>query len=172
FKTCSDLFTGRISRFRVYSGTFTTELQPFNTNRSVTERFGSIVLLQGKTQVAVAKLHAGDLGAVAKLKETQTGETLCDKTHTISYPAVKWIEPVISFAIEPKSRGDEEKISTAIHKLMDEDLGLRYVREPQTKEFLLSGQGQMHVEMAVSRLKKRYGVEVLLHPPKVPYRET
>jgi len=172
FKTFSDPFTGRISLFRVYSGTLTTEVQPFNPNRSVTERLGSIVLLQGKTQVSVPKLHAGDIGAVAKLKETQTGDTLCDKAHLITYPAVKWIEPVISFAIEPKSRGDEEKISTAIHKLMDEDLGLRYAREPQTKEFLLSGQGQMHVEIAVARLKKRYGVEVLLHPPKVPYRET
>jgi elongation factor G len=172
FKTFSDPFTGRVSLFRVYSGTLTTELQPFNTNKGSTERFGSIVLLQGKTQVAVPKLHAGDIAAVAKLKDTQTGDTLCDKTHLITYPAVKWIEPVISFAIEPKSRGDEEKISTAIHKLMDEDLGLRYAREPQTKEFLISGQGQMHVEMAVARLKKRYGVEVLLHPPKVPYRET
>jgi len=141
-------------------------------NKSITERFGSIVLMQGKTQVAVPKLHAGDIGAVAKLKETQTGDTLADKAHPILYPPAKWVEPVISFAIEPKSRGDEDKISTAIHKLMDEDLGLRYVREPQTKEFLLSGQGQMHVEMAVARLKKRYGVEVLLHPPKVPYRET
>jgi elongation factor G len=172
FKTFSDPFTGRISLFRVYSGTLTTELQPYNTNKGSTERFGSIVLSQGKTQVAVPKLLAGDIGAVAKLKDTQTGDTLCDKAHLITYPAVKWVEPVISFAIEPKSRGDEEKISTAIHKLMDEDLGLRYAREPQTKEFLLSGQGQMHVEMAVARLKKRYGVEVLLHPPKVPYRET
>jgi elongation factor G len=172
FKTFSDPFTGRISLFRVCSGTLTTELQPFNTNKGSTERLGSIVLLQGKTQVAVPKLHAGDIAAVAKLKDTQTGDTLCDKAHLIAYPAVKWIEPVISFAIEPKSRGDEEKISTAIHKLMDEDLGLRYAREPQTKEFLISGQGQMHVEMAVARLKKRYGVEVLLHPPKVPYRET
>jgi len=172
FKTFSDPFTGRISLFRVYSGTLTTELQPYNPNKGVTERFGSIVLLQGKTQVAVPKVHAGDIAAAAKLKETQTGDTLCDKAHPIIYPAVKWIEPVISFAIEPKSRGDEEKISTAIHRLMDEDLGLRYVREPQTKEFLISGQGQMHVEMAVARLKKRYGVEVLLHPPKVPYRET
>jgi elongation factor G len=172
FKTFSDPFTGRISLFRVYSGTLTTELQPYNVNKGVVERFGSIVLLQGKTQVAVPKLLAGDIAAVAKLKETQTGDTLCDKTHPISYSGVHWIEPVISFAIEPKSRGDEEKISTAIHKLMDEDLGIRYAREPQTKEFLLSGQGQMHVEMAVARLKKRYGVEVLLHPPKVPYRET
>jgi len=172
FKTFSDPFTGRISLFRVYSGTLTTELQPYNVNKGVTERLGSIVLLQGKTQVPVAKVHAGDIAAVAKLKETQTGDTLADKAHPILYPAAKWIEPVISFAIEPKSRGDEEKISTAIHKLMDEDLGLRYTREPQTKEFLMSGQGQMHVEMAVARLKKRYGVEVLLHPPKVPYRET
>jgi elongation factor G len=172
FKTFSDPFTGRVSLFRVFSGTLTTELQPFNVNKSVSERFGSIVLLQGKTQVPVPKLHAGDIAAVAKLKETQTGDTLADKAHPINYSAVKWIEPVISFAIEPKSRGDEDKISTAIHKLMDEDLGLRYKREPQTKEFLLSGQGQMHVEMAVARLRKRYGVEVLLHPPKVPYRET
>ncbi|HLH32205.1 MAG TPA: GTP-binding protein, partial [Terriglobia bacterium] len=154
FKTFSDPFTGRISLYRVYSGTMTTETQPYNINKGVVERFGSIALLQGKTQVTVPKLHAGDIAAVAKLKETQTGDTLCDKAHPITYPAVKWIEPVISFAIEPKSRGDEEKISTAIHKLMDEDLGIRYAREPQTKEFLLSGQGQMHVEMAVARLKK------------------
>jgi elongation factor G len=172
FKTFSDPFTGRISLFRVYSGTLTTELQPLNVNKGATERLGSIILLQGKTSVSVSKLHAGDIAAVAKLKETQTGDTLCDKAHPIQYDGVKWAEPVISFAIEPKSRGDEEKISTAIHKLMDEDLGIRYVREPQTKEFLLSGQGQMHVEMAVARLKKRFGVEVLLHPPKVPYRET
>jgi elongation factor G len=172
FKTFSDPFTGRVSLFRVFSGTATTEIQPYNANKGITERFGAIVLLQGKTQVVVPRLLAGDIAAVAKLKETQTGDTLCDKAHPIMYEPVKWIEPVISFAIEPKSRGDEEKISTAIHKLMDEDLGIRYSREPQTKEFLLSGQGQMHVEMAVARLKKRYGVEVLLHPPKVPYRET
>ncbi|HEY2379775.1 MAG TPA: elongation factor G [Terriglobia bacterium] len=172
FKTFSDPFTGRISLYRIYSGTLTTEVQPYNVNKGVVERFGALALLQGKTQVSVPKLHAGDIAAVAKLKETQTGDTLCDKAHTITYSPVKWVEPVISFAIEPKSRGDEDKISTAIHKLMDEDLGIRYSREPQTKEFLLSGQGQMHVEMAVARLKKRFGVEVLLHPPKVPYRET
>jgi elongation factor G len=172
FKTFSDPFTGRVSLFRVCSGIATTEVQPYNANRGISERFGSIVLLQGKTQVAVPRVHAGDIASAAKLKETQTGDTLCDKAHPITYEPVKWIEPVISFAIEPKSRGDEEKISTAIHRLMDEDLGLRYSREPQTKEFLLSGQGQMHVEIAVARLKKRYGVEVLLHPPKVPYRET
>ncbi len=172
FKTYSDPFSGRISLFRVYSGTLTADTQPFNVNKNAAERFGQIATMQGKTLVQVAKLHAGDIGAAPKLKETMTGDTLCDKNHQITYPAVKWKEPAISFAIEPKSRGDEDKISSAIHKLMDEDLGLGYKREVQTKEFLLSGQGQMHVELAVARLKKRYGVEVLLHPPKVPYRET
>jgi elongation factor G len=172
FKTFSDPFTGRISLFRVYSGVLTAETQPFNVNKSTAERFAQIATMQGKTFVQVPKLHAGDIGAVAKLKETATGDTLSDKAHQITYASVKWVEPVISFAIEPKSRGDEDKISQAIHRLMDEDLGLGYTREPQTKEFLLSGQGQMHVEMAVARLQKRYGVGVVLHPPKVPYRET
>jgi elongation factor G len=172
FKTFSDPFTGRVSLFRIYSGVLTPEVQPYNVNKSAAERFAQVATLQGKNLVQVPKLHAGDIGAVAKLKETVTGDTLADKTREITYPSVKWIAPVISFAIEPKSRGDEDKISQAIHKLMDEDLGLGYSREPQTKEFLLAGQGQMHVELAVSRLKKRYGVEVLLHPPKVPYRET
>ena len=172
YKTFSDPFTGRISLFRIYSGVLTSETQPYNVNRGTPERFAQIATMQGKTLVQVPKLHAGDIGAVAKLNKTLTGDTLTDKAHQITYPGVKWVEPVISFAIEPKSRGDEDKISQAIHKLMDEDLGLGYSREPQTKEFLLSGQGQMHVELAVSRLKKRYGVDVLLKPPKVPYRET
>ncbi len=172
FKTFSDPFTGRISLFRIYSGVLSAETQPYNVNKGVAERFGQITTMQGKTLVQVTRLHAGDIGAVAKLKETVTNETLADKTHQITYPGVTWVPPVISFAIEPKSRGDEDKISTAIHKLMDEDLGLGYSREAQTKEFLLSGQGQMHVELAVARLRKRYGVEVLLHPPRVPYRET
>src|SRR5262249_56278172 len=113
------------------AGTGKTELQGYNGTKGSNERFGSIVLLQGKTQVTVPRVHAGDIASVAKLKETQTGDTLCDKTHPITYEGVKWIEPVISFAIEPKSRGDEEKISTAIHRLMDEDLRLRYSRQPQ-----------------------------------------
>jgi len=172
FKTFSDPFTGRVSLFRLYSGVLTADTHPYNVNKGVAERFAQVATMQGKTLVTVPKLHAGDIGAVAKLKDTATGDTLTEKGHEITYPGVKWIEPVIAFAIEPKSRGDEDKISQAIHKLMDEDLGLGYRREPQTKEFLLAGQGQMHVELAVSRLKKRYGVEVLLHPPKVPYRET
>jgi elongation factor G len=172
FKTISDPFTGRISLFKMYSGTLTSDIQPWNVNKETTERIGHVVLMQGKESVQVDKVHAGDIAAVAKFKDTQTGDTLADKNHPIVYPPVEWPEPMISFAIEPKSRGDEEKISTAIQKLIEEDPGLHYDREPQTKEFLLSGQGQMHVEVAVSRLKNRYGVDVNLKPPKVPYRET
>ena len=172
FKTISDPFTGRISIFKMYSGTLTAEVQPYNVNRESTERIGHIILLQGKEPVQVPRIHAGDIAAVAKFKDTHTGNTLADITKPVIYPAVVWPEPMISFAVEPKSRGDEEKISTAIQKIIEEDPGLRYARQPQTGQFLLSGQGQMHVEVGVSRLKKRYGVEVKLHPPKVPYLET
>jgi elongation factor G len=172
FKTISDPFTGRISLFKVYSGTLTSETHPYNVNKETTERIGHVVLMQGKESVQVGTVHAGDIAAVAKFKDTQTGDTLAEKNNPIVYPAIAWPEPMISFAIEPKSRGDEEKISTAIQKLIEEDPGLHYDREPQTKEFLLSGQGQMHVEIAVARLRSRYGVEVTLKPPKVPYRET
>ena len=172
FKTISDPFTGRISLFKVYSGTLTSEVQPYNVNRESTERIGHVILLRGKETVQVLKVHAGDIAAVAKFKDTHTGDTLADKSKPITYPSLEWPEPMISFAIEPKSRGDEEKISTAIQKIIEEDPGLRYEREPQTHQFLISGQGQMHVEVAVSRLKGRYGVDVNLKPPRVPYRET
>ena len=172
FKTISDPFTGRISLLKIYSGSLTDQTQPYNVRRESSERIGHVILMRGKETITVPRVHAGDIAAVAKFKDVRTGDTLTDKASPIVYPEVVWPEPMISFAIEPKSRGDEEKISTAIQKLIEEDPGLRYEREPQTREFLLSGQGQMHVEVAVSRLKKRYGVEVHLHPPKVPYRET
>ena len=120
----------------------------------------------------MAELHAGDIGAVAKLKDTLTGDTLGDKAAPIVFPKVKLAEPAISFAIEPKSRGDEDKLSTAIHRMLEEDLLLRFSRDPQTKEFLLSGAGQQHVEVAVSKLKRRFNIEVTLKAPKIPYRET
>ena len=172
FKTISDPFTGRISLFKLYSGTMSSDTQPYNVKRETTERVGHILLMQGKDHVQVPQVHTGDIAAVAKFKDTHTGDTLTDSASPIIYPDITWPEPMISFAIEPKSRGDEEKISTAIHKIIEEDPGLRYEREPQTKEFLISGQGQMHVEVAVSRLRNRYGVEVNLKVPKVPYRET
>jgi elongation factor G len=115
-------------------------------------------------------VQAGDLGAVAKLKETQTGDTLADKAHPIVYPALTFPEPATTFAIEPKTRGDEDKISIALHRLMEEDPVLRLGRDTQTHEMLLTGMGQLHIEVVIGRLRKRYKVEVNLKKPKIPYR--
>ncbi len=172
FKTVADPFAGRVSYFKVMSGILKNEANLANFNRGGSERLSHIGVVMGKTQTPVAELHAGDLGAVAKLKDTLTGDTLGDKPAPIVYPKVKLQEPAISFAIEPKSRGDEDKLSIAIHKMLEEDLLLRFARDAQTKEFLLSGSGQQHVEVAVSKLKRRYNVEVTLKAPKIPYRET
>ncbi len=172
FKTVADPFAGRLSLFKVMSGVLKTEATLTNFNRNTAERFAHIAAPQGKTQNPVPELHAGDIGVVAKLKETLTGDTLGDKQAPIIYPKIQLAEPAISFAIEPKSRGDEDKLSTAIHRMLEEDLLLRFARDAQTKEFLLSGSGQQHVEIAVSKLKRRYNVEVTLKAPKIPYRET
>src|SRR5207253_1100204 len=140
--------------------------------REAPERFGHLLLLQGKTQTSVPEIKAGDLGAVAKLKDTLTNDTLGDKADPVTFPPLKCPEPVLSYAIEPKSRGDEDKISSAMHRLEEEDPSIRYSRDPQTKELLLSGQGQVHIEVTVAKLKRRFGVDVNLKPPRIPYRET
>jgi len=172
FKTVADPFAGRVSYFKVMSGVLKNEANLTNFNRGASERLSHIGVVQGKTQTPVAELHAGDIGAVAKLKDTLTGDTLGDKGAPIVFPKLKLAEPAISFAIEPKSRSDEDKLSTAIHRMLEEDLLLRFSRDPQTKEFLLSGAGQQHVEVAVSKLKRRFNIDVTLKAPKVPYRET
>jgi elongation factor G len=172
FKTVADPFAGRVSYFKVMSGLLKNEANLVNFNRGSSERLSHIGVMQGKTQTSVAELHAGDLGTVAKLKDTLTGDALGDKGASLVFPKVKLAEPAISFAIEPKSRGDEDKLSTAIHRMLEEDLLLRFSRDPQTKEFLLSGAGQQHVEVAVSKLKRRFNIEVSLKAPKIPYRET
>ena len=172
FKTVADPFAGRLSLFKVMSGVIKSEATLQNFNRGGAERLAHIAVPQGKSQNPIPELRAGDIGVVAKLKETLTGDTLGDKSAPIIYPQVKLAEPAISFAIEPKSRGDEDKLSTAIHRMLEEDLLLRFSRDEQTKEFLLSGSGQQHVEVAVSKLKRRYNVEVTLKAPKIPYRET
>ena len=128
--------------------------------------------MQGKSGAEVAELHAGDIGAIAKLKETLTGDTLGDKSAPIYYPQARIPEPSITFAIEPKTRADEDRIGQGIHKILEEDLALRFSRDPQTKEFLLSGSGQQHIEVVVAKLRKRFQVDLTLKPPKVPYRET
>src|SRR5437667_1693780 len=172
FKTVSDPFAGRISYFKVFSGVVKNDATVQNFTRSSPEKLAHISIMQGKTTVPVTELHAGGIGAVAKLKETLTGDTLGDKGATIQYPKVLLPEPAITFAIEPKSRADEDKLGTGIHKLMEEDAMLRFFRDPQTKEFLIAGTGQQHIEVAVAKLKKRYHTEVNLKAPKVPYRET
>ena len=172
FKTVSDAFAGRISYFKVFSGVLKNDATVLNYGRGVQEKFAHISSMQGKTAVPVQELHAGDIGAVAKLKDTLTGDTLGDKSAPIQYPRVKLPEPAITFAIEPKSRADEDKLGPGLHKLMEEDAMLRFFRDPQTQEFLIAGTGQQHIEVVVAKLKKRYHTEVVLKAPKVPYRET
>jgi elongation factor G len=172
WKTVADPFAGRITLFRVVSGTIKADSTLHNITRDVSERLGHVVLLQGKTQSNVPEIKAGDLGAVAKLKETQTSDLLADKSVKLKIAAIKFPEPVISYAIEPKSRADEEKISTSLHRLQEEDPSISYNRDAQTKELLLAGQGQSHIEVTVAKLKRRFGVEVNLKLPRIPYRET
>ncbi len=172
FKTVADPFAGRLSYFKVLSGVLRNDANLVNVRTSGAERLAHISVLSGKTLVPVNELHAGDIGAVAKLKDSLTGDALADKSSPISYLAVKLPEPSIAYAIEAKSRNDEDRMGNAIQKILEEDPGLRFYRDPQTKEFLLAGSGQQHVEVIVSRLKRRYGVDVALHAPKIPYRET
>ncbi|HMF08082.1 MAG TPA: elongation factor G [Thermoanaerobaculia bacterium] len=172
FKTISDPFAGRITLLRVRSGHFQSDGSYWNASRGVPERFSGLFLPQGKEHVSVSEARAGDIVAVAKLKDTLTGDTVTTKDHPVVLPKLTVPEASIAYAIEPKSKGDEDKISTALHKLIEEDPSLHFQRDEETKEFHLAGASQLHVEIAVSRLKKRYGVEVILHPPKVPYRET
>lgn len=172
FKTTADPFAGRITYFKLYGGVLKNDANVQNISRSASERFAHLSIPTGKTLQPVTELHAGDIGAIAKLKETLTGDSLGDKSVTTTYPPVKLPEPSIAFAIEAKSRNDEDRMGNAVHRILEEDQSLRFYRDPQTREFLLAGTGQQHVEIVVSRLKKRYGVDVTLKAPKIPYRET
>jgi elongation factor G len=172
WKTVADPFAGRITLFRVLSGSVKSDSTLHNVTRDAPERLGHLVLLQGKTQTNVPEVKAGDIGAVAKLKDTQTSDMLADKSFQPRVASIRFPEPVISYAIEPRSRGDEEKISTSLHRLQEEDPSISYTRDPQTKELLLAGQGQSHIEVTVAKLKRRFGVEVNLKLPRIPYRET
>ncbi|MCS6884429.1 MAG: elongation factor G [Acidobacteriota bacterium] len=171
FRTYSEQF-GRISLFKIYSGIIKSDSTVMNLTKGTQERLGPLHVIQGNKMEKIPEAYAGDICAVTKLKDTSTGDTFSDKATPILYEPVRFPEPAINFAIEPKSRQDEDKLSTAIGKLLEEDLALRYKRDEQTKEFLLSGSGQLHVEVVVEKLKKRYNVEVQLHTPKVPYKET
>jgi elongation factor G len=172
WKTIADPFAGRITMLRVVSGSLKSDASVCNLTRDTTERLGHLLALQGKTQTHVPELKAGDLGAVAKLKDTHTNDVIAEKGTKFGFSPIKFPEPVLAYAIEPKSRGDEDKISTSMHRLEEEDPSIKYMRDPQTNELLLAGQGQLHIEVTVAKLKRRFGVEVNLKPPRIPYRET
>jgi elongation factor G len=172
YKTMTDPFAGRISFFKVVSGMMKTDTTVQNFTRHESERLAHLCVMQGRKAVEVQELHAGDLGAVAKLRVTLTGDTLGDKAHEIFLEPVSMPEPAMTYAIEPKSRADEDKLAPALHKLMEDDPMVRFFRDPQTNEFLVAGAGQPHIEAIVSKLKRRYHTDVILKAPKVPYRET
>jgi len=172
FKTVADPYAGRLSIFRIFSGTMMSDSTVLNVNRGVSERYGQLFLLEGKSQKAVASVGVGAIAAVAKLKETVTGDTLATEARPLTMPASKPSRPMVTFAAESKSRGEEDKVFSSILKLIEEDPSLALTRNAETKEILLSGVGAVHIEATAEKLKRKFGVEVILRPPKVPYRET
>jgi elongation factor G len=172
FKTTADPYTGRINLLRVYSGTLRSDSQAFNVTRGAKERIGQLAAPQGKDSANIDELGPGDIGAVAKLRETRAGDVLAAKDAGISFPPLDLPAPVMAFAFEPKSKGDEEKAVTALRRLEEEDPTLDIHRDPQTGEQIIAGLTQIHVEVITERMKRRYGAEIELHPPQVPYLET
>ncbi|MBI4537125.1 MAG: elongation factor G [candidate division NC10 bacterium] len=172
FKTIADPYAGKVTMFRVYAGTLHSDSTIFNAGKDVKERIGQLQLIRGKQQAATEAIGAGDLGAVVKLKETGTGDTLCDEKNPIRLPGISFPAPVISFAVEPKAKGDEDKMSTAFARLREEDPTIQIRYDAQTKETVVSGMGRAHVEIVAERLKRKFGVEVTLKMPRVPYKET
>lgn len=172
FKTLADPYAGRLTLFRIYAGKLTPDSNFYNASRQTKERFGQLLAIQGKHQKQLEYAQAGDIVAVAKLKETLTGDTLADEKAPVIVPPAPAPQAVISFAIEPKAKGDEEKITQSLAKLAEEDPTLSVTRDAQTNEFLISGMGQVHIEVTVEKLKRKFGVDVNLKTPKVPYKET
>jgi elongation factor G len=172
FKTAADPFAGRVSYFKVMAGAVKDDTRLTNMRTNAAERLAHIAAPFGKSMNAVPEMHAGDIGVVAKLKETLTGDTLCEKSNCVVFQSVPAPEPAIAYAITAKTRSDEDRLSAALAKVLEEDQCLRFYRDPLTKEFLLAGNGQQHLEIVVHRLQRRYGVEVELKAPKIPYRET
>lgn len=172
FKTVSDPAQGRITVFKVISGTMQGDPQLTNSRTETVERMAGLFMMKGKERVKIEGVGAGDIAAVNKLKETHTGDTLCSKERLVTFTPVVYPHPAISFAVEPKSRGDEEKIASALTRMTEEDPNFKVGRDPQTKQQLVSGQGTQHVEVVVHRVQRRFGVEMVLKQPKVPYKET
>lgn len=172
FKTIADPFVGKISIFRVYSGTFKSDSIVYNSTTEKTEKTAQVFMLRGKKQVPVEKLIAGDIGAVAKLQYTNTNDTLCEQSKPIMLDKIDFPEPALSLAVEPKSKGDEEKIGSGLARLQDEDPTFKVALNTETHQTVISGVGEQHLDVIVSKLKAKFGVSVNLVDPKVPYRET
>lgn len=172
FKTIIDPFVGRLSYVRIYSGSLQADSMLFNATRKIKEKSGHLYQLLGKKHTAMAVASAGEIVAIGKLKDAQTGDTLCDEQHPICYAWPTLPRPVLSFAIEPKSSADIDKVSLGLHKLIEEDPTLGFSRNADTKEMVLSGTGQLHLDLALEKLHRKYGAEVIIHTPKIPYRET
>ncbi len=172
FKTISDPFTGKLTIFRVFSGVLKSDSTIYNSTSDNKEKVGNIFHLLGKKQEPVQKVGPGEIAAVTKLKETKTGDTLTDVDNPIVFEPLRFSDPMISYAIEPKTRGDEEKVSAGLQKLLEEDPTLKFHRDTETKEMILSGMGQVHLEVTLQRLKRKFGAEVIMKTPKIPYRET
>lgn len=172
FKTLSDPFLGQISMFRVFSGKLQSNSGFYNVDKGAREKIGQIFTMMGKSQVSMESAQAGDIACVAKLKDTQTGDSIADEKNAAKFNDIKFPEPAVSFSLKPKTRADEDKISNAIHKIMAEDPTFKVMRDEQTKEMIVSGMGDMHINMMINRMKMRYGVQVELGTPKVAYKET
>lgn len=172
FKTVADPFAGKLTMFRVYSGTLKADSNVLNAATGAKERIGQIFHMLGKKQTPAQELGPGEMGVVTKLKDTHTGDTLSDEASPIALPRVEFAEPLISYAIEPKSKGDEDKVSTGLQRILDEDPVLRFHRDEEAGEMILAGMGQQHLEVTLEKLKRKFGVEVAMKSPKIPYRET
>ena len=172
FKTIADPFAGKLTLFRVFSGVLKSDLTVYNASHDSKEKMGNMFYLLGKKQVPVREVGPGEMAAVAKLKNAQTGDTLADPGNPVLFDPIRFADPMISYAIDPKSRGDEEKVSTGLQRLLEEDPTLKFHRDPESKEMILSGMGQMHLEVTLEKLKRKFGVEVIMKTPKIPYRET
>ena len=172
FKTMADPFVGKLTLFRVFSGVIKSDSQVYNSSKGKSERIGQLFIIKGKTQEPTTELGAGDMGGVAKLQEVYTGDTLCDKDKQIVFPTIEFPKPKLSLAVEPKAKGDEEKIGTGLARLTEEDPTFQVIKDPVTHEFVASGMGDLHIEVITSKLHKKFGVDVNLKAPKIAYKET
>ncbi|OLS02184.1 elongation factor G [Tissierella creatinophila] len=172
FKTIVDPFVGKLSLFQVSSGRLTKDTEVYNENKQTSEKLGGLFILRGKEQIEVNEILAGDIGATSKLHKTQTGDSLCDKNNTTRYRPLKYPKPTLFMAVEPKSKGDEEKIGTSLHRLTEEDPTFSLERNKDTKQLLIGGQGNMQLSVIKDKLKNTFGVDIILSTPKIPYKET